>query len=137
VINGAMVKPSITRGVCPAYGITRDRLAATGSLLGGGNFSALKRKRFAQLLIRIAGGIWSGLLNGTTLLSGGHGTNRPGSCYSECDYGNAIPHDTSCIPQELRKGSNNSKAIAIVAFGDGQTFVCRLSGGRSDQGRSD
>jgi hypothetical protein len=34
--------------------------------------------------------------------------------------------DTSCIPQALRKGSNNSEAIAIAAFGDGQTFVCRL-----------
>src|SRR6516164_4149987 len=48
VTNGVAVKPSITRGVCPAYGMTRDRLAATGSLLGGRKFSALIRKRLAR-----------------------------------------------------------------------------------------
>jgi hypothetical protein len=45
VTNGVAVKPSITRGVCPAYGMSRDRLAATGSLFGGGRFSALMIKR--------------------------------------------------------------------------------------------
>src|SRR5438552_188420 len=103
----------------------RDRIA-----FGRRQFFRLEKKAFAQLLIRIAGGIWSGLLSGATLLSDGHGTNRPGSCHSECDYGNAVPHDVSCIPQELRKGSNNSEAIARAAFGDGQTFVCRLGRGR-------
>jgi hypothetical protein len=71
VTNGVAVKPSITRGACPAYGMTSERLAATASLFGGGKFSALMRA-FAQLLIGIAGRIRRcGLPSGAALLSGG------------------------------------------------------------------
>jgi hypothetical protein len=63
MINGVAVKPSITRGACPAYGITRDRLAAIGPLFGGGRFSGFMRKRLPNS--------WSGLLAGSALIASG------------------------------------------------------------------
>jgi hypothetical protein len=38
-----------------------------------------------------------------------------------------MPHDTSCIPRELRKGSNNSEAIAIAAFGAAKRLFAALA----------
>src|SRR5262249_6015566 len=45
--SAAMVQPRDKRRGCdcPAYGMSRDRLAATRSLFGGGRFSALMIKR--------------------------------------------------------------------------------------------
>ena len=92
--NGVTVKPSITRGVCPAYGMSRDRLAATGSVFGGGKFFRLDKKPSAQLLIGIAGGISSyGLRGGAALLSIGRGTNHPNSHHSRGHYANIASHE--------------------------------------------
>src|SRR6516225_4752516 len=94
VTNGVAVKPSITRGVCPAYGMSRDRLAATGSVFGGGKFFRLDKKPSAQLLIGIAGRISSyGLRGGAALLSIGRGINYPNSRHSRGHYANIASHE--------------------------------------------
>src|SRR5215471_15775141 len=93
VTNDVAVKPSITRGVCPAWNdqrsACRDWIA-----LGRRQVSRFDQKASAQLLIGIADGIGGyGLLGRPALLGRARGITQPKSQCSRCDCTNNGSHE--------------------------------------------